>query len=111
MARNLDSPGRAGRPRYTVRNAIVPGEPTTAESMETAKTPASHRPRNGREEVAVPMGVTMRSPATVAAGDPAREGGRTDVSGMNAGSGWGPAVGVVSGPSMGPFQSRRLRPS
>ena len=66
----------------------VPTEPTTADSIETASTPASHRPRNGREEVAVPLGVAMDSPALIAAGvGPAGEGRRTGVSGTKVGSG------------------------
>jgi hypothetical protein len=54
--------------------------------METARTPASHRPRNGREEVVVPLGVAMGSPTTFADDDPAGEGGRTGVSATKVGS-------------------------
>ena len=64
-----------------VSSPTVPNEPTTADSMDTARTPASHRPRNGREEVAVPTGVAMGSPTSVAADDPPGEDGRIGWSG------------------------------
>src|SRR5688572_32334192 len=44
--------GPVPAPRSVAPNPLsspmVPTDPTTAESMETARTPASHRPRNGQ---------------------------------------------------------------
>jgi hypothetical protein len=80
-------------------SATVPTDPTTADNMETARTPASHRPRNGREEVAVPLGVAIGSPTSVAVDGPPWEDGRTGVIGTTHGSlvASGVGAGVGSG--------------
>ena len=84
-----------------VSSPTVPTEPTTADSIETASTPASHRPRNGREEVAVPLGVAMDSPAPIAEGVGPRRGGSADRGEWDEGRVGGP-VGAVHDPYSSP---------
>ena len=90
-----------------VSSPTVPTDPTTADSMETARTPASHRPRNGREEVAVPLGVAMGSPTTIAAGA-VRPGRTADRCEWRRRSGWDrPAVDAVHDRQYSPRSLRR----
>jgi hypothetical protein len=100
--------GRSVMPR-PVRRPTVPTDPTTADSSETARTPASHRSRNGREEVVLVPGVSMDLPALVADGSgPTGEDRRTGVRGTKVASGTWSLLSMTAIPAPTPENVLRI---